>query len=277
MLKLGNIDYANCFPPHAGILLRKIPFPFELVDGVPSRLNRLLHDGDIAVSPSSSIEYAKYPERYDILQDLSITSKSRVMSILLECDRPIQELGDRTVALTSASATSNVLLRILLEIRYGILPKYVTYEQGVEDSTVKADAVLTIGDLAIKKTMTSKAAYRYDLGTLWNEFTGLPFVFALWQVNREHAGHKELERLYHILRESKEYGLSHLKELASVAADRFRLPSEVLLEYWRLFSYDFGEIEHKAVSAFYGYAAQLGAVPAVPELRITSFSRNEKD
>src|SRR5512144_570023 len=183
MLKLGHIVYSNCYPPHAGILERKVNFPFKLVEGIPTQLNRLLYEGGVDVSPSSSIEYAMNPGRYLLMPDLSITSTSKVMSILLESNVPVEELNNRVVALTTASATSVVLLRILLEIRYGVNPGYILYEQGVEDPVGRADAVLTIGDLAIRKSSSSTYAHQYDLGKLWHEFTGLPFVFALWQVN----------------------------------------------------------------------------------------------
>ncbi|HET7319458.1 MAG TPA: menaquinone biosynthesis protein [Nitrospirota bacterium] len=270
MLKLGHIVYSNCYPPHAGILTRKVAFPFKLVEGIPTQLNRLLYEGGVDVSPSSSIEYAMNPGRYLLMPDLSITSKSRVMSILLESNVPIEELHDRVVALTTASATSVVLLRILLEVRYGAKPGYVLYEQGAEEPPEQAVAALTIGDLAIRKSGASKYAYRYDLGRLWHDFTGLPFVFALWQVNDRKNVHKELERLYDILIESRAYGLAHLAEIAEAETGRFNLPAPVLMEYWKLFSYELGEEERKGLLAFYGYAAEIGAIEAVTELRFWS-------
>ena len=73
--------------------------------------------------------------------------------------------------------------RILLELQSGASPRFFLYEQGVEEPFGQADAILTIGDLALKKSETSEFPYVYDLGEVWHEFTGLPFVFALWQVN----------------------------------------------------------------------------------------------
>src|SRR6266540_2659097 len=132
MLKLGHIVYSNCFPPHAGIITGQVPFPFKLVEGIPTELNRLLYEGKVDVSPSSSIEYAMNPGRYLLLPTLSITSKQKVMSILLESKVPIDELNNKVVAMTTASATSVVLLRILLEVRHNMTPGYTQYEQGVD-------------------------------------------------------------------------------------------------------------------------------------------------
>ncbi len=268
MLKLGHIIYSNCFPPHAGIVTGKLKFPFAVVEGIPTELNRLLCEGTVDVSPSSSIEYAVNAGRYVLLPDFSITSRNRVMSIILESRVPITDLDKKTVALTTASATSVVLLRILLELQGDVNPDFILYEQGSEDPADRADAVLTIGDLAIKKAAATAYPYVYDLGELWREFTGLPFVFALWQVNYKKNIDKDLRVLYDILCESRSYGLSHLIELADASAERFGIPARTLMEYWRSFSYTFGEEEKKGLLAFYRYAAELGVIDAVPDLRI---------
>ena len=268
MLKLGHIVYSNCFPVHAGILTGKVDCPFTIVEGIPTELNRALVEGKIDVSPSSSIEYATYPGKYRILPGLSITSRSKVMSILLESRLPIDQLNNKTVALTTASATSVVLLRIILELFNGVNPDFMLYEQGVEDPYGQADAVLTIGDLALKRSVSPRFTHAYDLGELWHQTTGLPFVFALWQVNYRKALESDLARLFDVLLESKQYGLSRLPELANRHAAGFGIAADMLLQYWNCFSYDFGPEEQKGLLTYYGYAAELGAIESVPELRM---------
>jgi chorismate dehydratase len=268
MLKLGHIVYSNCFPVHAGILTGKVNCPFAIVEGIPTELNRALVDGRIDVSPSSSIEYAMYPAKYRIMPGLSITSRNKVMSILLESRVPLDQLNNRPVALTTASATSVVLLRIILELFNGVNPDFMLYEQGAEDPYEQADAVLTIGDLALKRSVSPRFPHAYDLGELWHQKTGLPFVFALWQVNYRKALEPDLKRLSAVLMESKQYGMSRLRELADEHAARFDIPADMLFQYWNSFSYEFGPDEQKGLLAFYAYAAELGAIDAVPDLRI---------
>lgn len=267
MLTLGHIIYSNCFPVHAGIVTGRTPLPFRLVEGIPSQLNRLLDQGEIDVSPSSSIEYPRHVGRYLLLPNLSITSTKDVKSIILQSRVPMRELDGKTVKLTTASATSVVLLKILLERYLGARPSYATFEQGVDDPSGTADAMLFIGDLALTTIPTEEYPHRFDLGAVWHEFTGLPFVFALWQVNYRKNIDAELRRLYDILIQSKAYGLSDLPSLARVHADRFGLSADMLTDYWRSFSYHFGEEEKKGLLAFYGYAAELGVIPPVKDLR----------
>jgi len=268
MLKLGHIAFSNCFPPHSGIITGAVPFPFKLIEGIPTQLNRFLAEGAIDVSPSSSIEYAMHPGKYLIMPGLSITSRTSVRSIILESRVPIDQLDGKTVALTSASATSVVLLQILLELQRKMAPEYTMYEQGVENPSKGVDAILTIGDLAMTKPASPLFPYRYDLGELWHQFTGLPFVFALWQVNYRKSAAHDLKALYDILRASKEYGLSHLPELSKSYAGKFGIAEEMLLSYWSAFSYDFQDDEKKGLLTFYGYAAEIGAVETVERLRI---------
>jgi chorismate dehydratase len=268
MLRLGHIIYSNCFPVHAGILTGKVSCPFTIVEGIPTELNRALVEGKIDVSPSSSIEYATYPGKYRILPGLSITSRNKVMSILLESRVPLDELDRKTVALTTASATSVVLLRVILELFTGVNPDFMLYEQGVEEPYDHAEAVLTIGDLALKRSVSPRFPLTYDLGELWHQQTGLPFVFALWQVNYRKTIEQDLERLSDILMASKNYGMSRLRELADGHATSFGIPADTLFHYWNSFSYDLGPEEQKGLLAYYGYAAELGAIDSVPELRI---------
>src|SRR5690606_25781940 len=74
-LRLGDITYSNCFPVHARLIHRPGRDDPRLVRGIPSLLNRMLHDGEIDVAPSSSIEYARNAERYLVLPDLVIGSR----------------------------------------------------------------------------------------------------------------------------------------------------------------------------------------------------------
>jgi chorismate dehydratase len=227
----------------------------------------MLFEGEIDVSPSSSIEYALNAGKYLLLPDLSITSRKKVMSIIVQSRVPFEELDKKTLALTTASATSVVLLRILLEIRHQAYPYYTTFEQGSEAPLSSADAALFIGDHALRLKPTSSHPFLYDLGALWSDFTGLPFVFALWQVNYRKDIEKELAALYAILKSSKSYGLSSLPELADRYADGFGIPAAVLVDYWSSFSYDLGEEEKKGLLAYYGYAARIGVIKAAPKLR----------
>ena len=123
-LRLGHIVYSNCFPVHARLLDVGAPGWIDIVQGVPSHLNTLLERGEIDVAPCSSIEFARNADRYRVLPDLVIGARGPVRSIVFAATRPPEELDGALVAMPTASATSVVLLKVLLRLRWGVQPRF---------------------------------------------------------------------------------------------------------------------------------------------------------
>lgn len=266
-LRLGNIVYSNCFPVHAKLLDCGAPGGVEIVDGVPSFLNGLLERGEIDVAPSSSIEYARNAERYRVLPDLVIGSRGPVRSILFLSSRPPAELDERTlVAMPTASATSVVLLKILLRTRWKASPRFTWFDQAREDPfAAGAHAALFIGDVALRPGLYPALPHRYDLGAEWWSETGLPFAFAVWQA----AGGEDaqLKRLHRLLLDSRAYGAAHRAALAARYADAFGFPADFLERYWADLSYELDASMLEGLRAFYRLAAEIGEIPREPEIR----------
>jgi len=120
-LRIGKIPYANLFPIFYMLEKECDCSSYEFVEGVPSVLNKMLRDGEIDVSPSSSIEYLRNPSLYRIIDGHSISSKGHVKSILLFSKIPIVELNGGTIYVSSQSETSVALLDIILKKFYTIM------------------------------------------------------------------------------------------------------------------------------------------------------------
>jgi chorismate dehydratase len=268
MIKLGHIEYSNCFPVHALLVVRPpADSRVELVSGTPSELNAALAAGAIDVAPSSSIEYARHPERYRLLPDFVIGSDGAVGSILFESTRPIAELNDATIAVPTASATSVVLLKILLRLRYGISARFQWFDQVETVDPLHGDtaAALWIGDVALRRSIPGGRSV-YDLGAEWKEWTGLPFVFAAWQTSAPAARDGELRDLLALLHSSRAYFNDNARELAQTYAEHFRIAPARLLDYWLSLRYAFDERMQKGLLEYYRLAAQLGEAPAITRL-----------
>jgi chorismate dehydratase len=265
-LRLGHIVYSNCFPVHARLLDEPRAGDPALVAGIPSELNLLLKEGGVDVAPSSSIEYALNADRYRIVPDLVIGSRGAVRSIVLVSTRTPRELGGSVVAVPTASATSVVLLKILLRVRWGADVEYRWFDQAVDDPFANgAAAALFIGDVALRPDLHPELPQRLDLGTEWWDETGLPFAFALWQTT---SGDPGLLRDLHItLRDSRCYGEENRIRLAERYASHFRMPAAELERYWKDLRYNLDEEMTAGLQAFYRFAADIGEIPAAPELQ----------
>lgn len=268
ILRLGHISYSNCIPVHALLLDRSSPSWIELRRGIPSELNRELAAALVDVAPSSSIEYARHAERYRLLPGLSISADGPVESILLETDRPLEELDGAEVALPTASATSVVLLRLILERKLGLAPHYRWFEQstGADPLREGAAAALWIGDLALRRALAAPGHY-VDLGAEWKSWTGLPFVFAVWQVAAGPEKDDELRRLHALLLESRAYFEARPDELADRFAASHHLEPARLARYWRTLDFTLGAELQEGLLHFYRLAAELGEAPAKVGLR----------
>lgn len=269
-IRLGYIDYLNCLPVYFGIEQGAVELDVTVQKGPPSALNRAFREGRLDVTPVSSIEYARHAADCVIIPGLSISADGRVASILLFHRRPLEELDGRPVALTASSATSVVLTRIILELRYGVRPAYRVAPPDLDAMLAEHDAALLIGDDALLAAQAYPEIPHVDLGAEWKAFTGYPMVYALWVARRElaEADPAALRRVVRVFHASQEYAWDRRPEMVAEAVARRGLPPDVVDDYFDLIRHEFGPRYRRGLVAFYEYARRLGELDAVPPLRV---------
>lgn len=266
-LKVGRIPYANLFPIFYYLDNRCDNSDYRFIKGVPSRVNRMLREGELDVSPSSSIEYLRNKDKYLLLPWCSISSSGHIKSIMLFSKYPIDELGGKTIAVSSESETSTLLLQIILNEFFSVKCK-IKHEtrRSVRNILETFPAMLHIGDTAMieahKLSMDKDrqaSTYVYDLGDLWDKYTGLPFVFALWIVRKEAAEEKRklVRKLSNDLINAGKFAENRFKMIASEAPHKRSISERELVEYWKLISYDFSERQMEGLDLFEKYAMRL--------------------
>ncbi|MDD2310454.1 MAG: menaquinone biosynthesis protein [Desulfuromonadaceae bacterium] len=267
MLRIGEIEYANCTPLFYVLRERFHCSEYEFITGVPAELNRMLLTGEIDVCPSSSIAYGYHPERYKILPQLSIASVGDVASVLLFSIVPVEELNGCKILLSSESATSVNLLKILLSQRYGCSCSYEVAHPGASVTDDDSSALLLIGDSALRNSSEKSDLYLYDLGEMWYSWTGLPFVFALWLCRNEIAEGLELRTLARQLVTAKELVPGQLEQIATRSKEACWMGHDRLLSYWRdNISYDLDERAKAGLMLYYAKCFECGLISAVPAL-----------
>lgn len=280
-IRIGHFEFLNGYPLYYGLEKGAGWGCFELVNGVPTRLNRLLLEGELDISPVSSIEYAAHARELLLFPRISITADGVVDSIQLLSGCPID--GIEAVALTSQSATSVVLLKILLGQKYGLNPNYYPLEgggQGIAAALGRREAVLLIGDEALRAHYLGEGlaagsdTHSYDLGAEWKSFTGLPMVFALWAVRRPFFEERQDEtfEVEERLLYSVDYCRGHWDEVVEAAARVYPFSADLLRSYFQKLRYDLTGEYRRGLEEFYRRAAEIGAAPGAPEL---TFIREE--
>lgn len=228
-----------------------------VVEDTPARLNDMLFRNELDLGFISSQEYAAHPDSYRILADLSISASGKVGSVNLYSRQPIAELSREIVLLSRQSQTSNALLQIIGEQFIGICPHYLLAGEGALPEHV---AVLAIGDQALRLMDKNSYAYVYDLGEIWHEHTGLPFVFAVWAVREEFcrsamdtvgAIHCELLRC---LAEGRE----RLAAISATVASRIPMSQKTCLDYLQKIEHDLSPQKLRGMELFFHYLIQRG-------------------
>ncbi|MDH4028649.1 MAG: menaquinone biosynthesis protein [Nitrospirota bacterium] len=271
-LNIGRIPYANLFPLFHYLDTECDNSAYRFTRGVPSKLNKMLRSGELDISPSSSIEYLRNKDRYSILPWLSVSSSGPIKSILLFSELPINSLEGKTVAVTSDSETSTALLKVIFREFLSIKCRYrPTGLHSVNNILSSFPAVLHIGDTAMLEARKynqrietagakkQKPLHIYDLGELWYEHTGLPFVFALWVIRKKAFSQKKelMKRLSSDLLNAKKFAKENLPLIASEAPQKKWLSEKDLIDYWEIISYDFTEEHLEGLKLFEKYASRL--------------------
>jgi chorismate dehydratase len=264
MMRLGRIPYVNCYPVYGAIDRGIVPLDAELVDGVPTALNKGMADGSLDVSVVSAVEYARDCERYLLLPDVSISCDGPVRSVMLFAKRPAPELGGRRVLVSRSSMTSVALLELLFENVWHAAPEFVPGDAEVPDVARFADdgydARLVIGDAALLLHGSAAYPYQYDLGLAWKRWTGQPFVFAVWVAQRTTPVAESL-RLHAGLIASRDWGVAHRDVLAGQAAETTGIAREVCDEYLSGLDYRLSYGHLAGLTEFFRRLVLAGHVP----------------
>lgn len=254
--RIGAVEYLNAKPLICD-LAELLP-QAELILEVPSRLADDLAAGRLDVALIPAIEYFR-GRRYWIVPDIAIVSCGTVLSVTLFSRKPMGEIS--SVALDEGSRTSVALTQVVLQKRYGLRPTWLPLGLNQAAEQTEADAVLLIGDRAMREALPGFLR-SYDLGREWQEWTGLPFVYAIWAV-REGV---PATPLVPALQEAKRRGLNRLAQIAWEESQRLGLDAAFCRRYLdTVIRYDLGPGELEGLQHFYQLACELGlASPGTP-------------
>ncbi len=256
-IRVGAVSFLNTKPLIYPLLNGELPAKNIILSvHVPSELATQLRSNELDIGLIPIVEYFRANATgagYRILPEIAITSRGSVLSIQLFSRVPIHEI--QQIALDKSSRSSIALLKILLAEKYRIDPKFITCEPSINPVTAETESVLLIGDAALKNLGTTE--YSIDLGTAWQELTGLPFVYACWVARRE----IDIGDTAKLLLKAKERGITRIPEIAQVEAKKLGLPEKLCRDYiQKHIHYDLDESAIAGLERFYKLAEKNALV-----------------
>ena len=245
-LKIGYMTYLN-----SEVFYRTLPEnSCELVAMPPRAMAVAVEHGELHGGPLPIAEVIRLGGKVRSLGNIGVAADGPAQSVFLFSHLPVDELSGKRVAVTSHTATSIQLLRVL----FADLWK-VTGHEFVE-TTDSHDAALWIGDPALERRSSGEYEYQYDLGSAWKTLTDLPFVFAEWVIRTDvpTADSNQLER---VLTEATSEGTNLTREIGSDRSNSYMSESDVV-EYVSNFTYFLGPKERQGQQEF---QSRLNALP----------------
>jgi chorismate dehydratase len=258
-VKIGMVNYINTAPIYEVWKETIADNRFRVIEEPPSVLNRLLAAGSIDLGFVSSYEYCVRPERYRILEDLSISSTGPIGSVFLFSHVPLEQLDGCLVLLSNQSETSVCLVKIILEEFYAMRPQYIV--GGVMgDMRHSCEAVLAIGDDALRLVSRKDYAYQFDLGEIWHTHTELPFVFSVCVVRERFARQNAtlVEEVRQALVSCRDNGKKRIAAICETVAPRIPMDFSRCHTYLSALEYDLDNKKCMALEKIFTMLMQRG-------------------
>jgi len=172
---LAIVNYLNAKPFLFGLAENKTlqqKFNIQLLNPAECARSFKEQQSDIALVPVGALPSIG---PYDIITDFGIACKDKVATVCVFSNQPLQLCSK--IFLDNHSRTSVLLAQIIVKefLKYDMIFEYVDVQNL---QLMESEAVLLIGDKVFEREKLFR--YKYDLGELWNKFTELPFVFAVW-------------------------------------------------------------------------------------------------
>ncbi|QHC26611.1 menaquinone biosynthesis protein [Streptomyces sp. GS7] len=263
---MGHIQFLNCLPLYWGLARTGTLLDLDLTKDTPEKLSEQLVRGDLDIAPITLVEFLRAADDLVAFPDLAVGCDGPVMSCVIVSQKPLEQLDGARVALGSTSRTSVRLAQLLLAEKIGVRPEYYRCPPDLGLMMQEADAAVLIGDAALRANLHDGPKLGldvHDLGQMWKDWTGLPFVFAVWAARRDYLEREPevVEKVHEAFLASRDLSLEEVGKVAEQAARWEHFDEAVLERYFTTLDFRFGADQLRGVTEF---ARRVGPTTGFP-------------
>ncbi|MFE0188253.1 menaquinone biosynthetic enzyme MqnA/MqnD family protein [Streptomyces sp. NPDC058989] len=264
--RVGHIQFLNCLPLYWGLARTGTLLDLDLSKATPEKLSEQLIRGELDIAPVTLVEFLRAADDLVAFPDLAVGCDGPVMSCVIVSQKPLEELDGARVALGSTSRTSVRLAQLLLAEKVGVRPDYYTCPPDLGLMMQEADAAVLIGDAALRANLHDGPRLGlevHDLGQMWKDWTGLPFVFAVWAARRDYLEREPtvVHQVHEAFLASRDLSLEEVAKVAEQAARWETFDEPVLERYFTTLDFRFGADQLRGVAEF---ARRVGPTIGLP-------------
>jgi chorismate dehydratase len=257
--RLAASSYLNSAPliwsflhgPHEGSV--------DFLEAVPARCAQLLAQSAVAGALVPVIEYQRIAGGA-LVRNVCVGSQREVLSVVLVSKN--KQLKDiHSVALDESSRTSATLVKVIFREFLDHEPEWTTRAPDLEQMLAQNDAALIIGDPGM--TFPRQGLNVWDMASLWNQYTGLGFIFAMWMVSDDAS-----ERARAVdFAGARDEGVRRIEEIVRSYQDKIPMRVEELRNYLtRNIVFEVDESMERGLRLYFELAFKHGLIERVKPL-----------
>jgi chorismate dehydratase len=269
--RIAAVRYLNTLPLIEG--LDKLE-GLSLTPAIPSRIAHMVLSGEADIGLASIVDVAAAQsssgERLIALPVGQIGCDGPTMTVRLFSTVPFDQITE--LHADTDSHTSVILAQLILRHRYACTPALRDFDlrervelnlankRPVPASLADAwpNALLMIGDKVVTDAPPpAKYPHQLDLGEAWKQWTGLPFVYAIWACTRANASDPATRLAADLLDRQRRHNAGRLEWLIAQRAPDHRWPPDLARQYLAsLLRYECGPREREAAQRFIDEASR---------------------
>ncbi len=264
-VRVGVVNYINTLPLIDGLGgLRDI----SLQRHVPAELSALLESGSVDIALCSAVDYQVSKVALQVVPVGMLGCCGATHTVRLYSRVPLGQV--RTLACDLESHTSRALAQLILA-RHGSKAAVLDYHRSTGPRRPDADAMLLIGDKVVNDAPApGEWAHELDLGQAWHEWTGLPFVFAVWMTRADltQEQYARVQTVARVLDHQRRHNQERLSGMVARECASHGWPAELARDYLsNMLRFDFTPEARGGLERFFAECAAAGIFGGVRALK----------
>jgi chorismate dehydratase len=224
---LGVVSFLNARPLIEGL---DADSGISLYYAVPSALPGMLRRGQVDAALVPVVDLARAGGEWERVSNACIGSDGETLTVRVFSRVPPEHM--KVLYVDEDSHTSVALARLIWSYHYDRRLTLIPLSAAVDVN--ECESILLIGDKVVTAPLDG-FEHEIDLGGAWKQWTGLPFVFAVWAAPvMAGAGFQPLRRgarLADLLNTARDRGVDRAAGIAAEMGPPLGWPAELAGEY----------------------------------------------
>lgn len=258
-ITLGVVSFLNSQPLIEGLDARR---GVSLHYAVPSALPPMLRRGEVDAALVPVVDLFRSAGAWDRVSDACIASDGETLTVRVYSKVPPEQIS--ILYVDPDSHTSVALSRLIWTYHFGrrIIQRPLADVEDLND----CEAVLLIGDKVVNAPLRG-FEYEIDLGGAWKEWTGLPFVFAVWVRQAQPGLSPSDGELAGLLEGARDAGVARAAEIAEQVGPSRGWPVDLARRYMTdILDYTLTPRHLEGMRQFLELCVEEGITPDVREV-----------